>query len=86
LAAICYGSSIFTWQTTPSPQLYLASVGNNLEMSWLIPSTNFVVQQSSDMMSWSELTNPPTLNLTNLQNQIMLSVSTSNGFFRLTAP
>jgi len=86
LAAALYGGSIFTLQTTPSPQLSLVSVGNSLEMSWLIPSTDFMVQQSSDLISWSELTNPPTLNLTNLQNQIMLSESTSNGFFRLAAP
>ncbi|HEY5298864.1 MAG TPA: hypothetical protein VIK59_13235 [Verrucomicrobiae bacterium] len=48
-----------------------------------MPSTNFVLQQSSDLISWSSVTATPALNLTNLNNELMLSPSNSNGFFRL---
>ena len=82
------GTSSGMWaaQTTPSPQLLLTASSTNLALSWLIPSTNFVLQQSSNLISWMDLTNTPTLNLTNLQNQVSLSTSNSIDFFRLSTP
>jgi hypothetical protein len=78
-------SGIWIYQATPSPQLNFAPADTNLALSWLVPSTNFVLQQNSDLTTanWVTLTNTPTLNLTNLQNQVMLSPSNSSGFFRL---
>jgi hypothetical protein len=77
---------IYTLQTTPTPQLNLAPTNGNLAFYWIIPSTNFVLQQSFDLTSWSDVTNTPTLNLTNLQNQVTFSPSNSSGFFRLSTP
>lgn len=74
--------SIWISQTTPAPSLSLAPT-NGLQLSWLIPSTNFVLQQSSDLANWSAVTNVPVLNLTNLQNQVTLPLSEGNAFFRL---
>jgi hypothetical protein len=37
-------------------------------------------------MSWTNLTEAPTLNLTNLQDQVSLSASNRMGFCRLAAP
>ena len=51
-----------------------------------MPSTNFVLQQSADLLSWTDVTNPPVLNLTNLQNQVTLPPSGSSGFYRLKTP
>jgi hypothetical protein len=73
---------IYTWQTTPAPQLNLAASSTNLFLSWIVPSTNFVLQQSPDLISWEDVTNTTTLNLTNLQNQITLLPANSS-FFRL---
>ncbi len=73
-------------QTTPSPVLSLVPCGTNFVLSWIIPSTNFVLQQSSDLISWNNVTNPSTLNLTNLQNQIIQSPSNDSGFYRLATP
>ena len=78
-----YDGGIWTFQTTPSPQLNLATSSTNLALSWLIPSTNFVVQQSPDLISWSSVTDAPALNLTNLNNELSLSPTNSSGFFRL---
>jgi photosystem II stability/assembly factor-like uncharacterized protein len=94
LAAVAYGylngvvtaGGIWAWQTTLAPQLNVSPSSANLAISWIIPSTNFVLQQSSDLTSWANVTNTPTLNLTNLQNQISLSPSNSIGFYRLTTP
>jgi len=55
--------------------------------SWLIPSTNFVLQQNLDLTAtnWTDITNTHVLNLTNLQNQIFLPLPASNSFYRLKA-
>jgi photosystem II stability/assembly factor-like uncharacterized protein len=77
---------IYASQSTPTAQLTLVPSGSNLNVSWIIPSTNFVLQQSSDLASWTDVTNPPVLNLTNLQNEVILSPTGSSGFYRLKTP
>lgn len=81
-----FGQTAFISQSIYSPQMNLTPLPTNLVLSWIIPSTNFVLQQSSDMTDWADLTNAPVLNLTNLQNQVTLPLSASNGFFRLKTP
>lgn len=78
---------IWTSQSVPSPQMNLASVGNGLAFSWIVPSTNFVLQENSDLATtnWLTLTDTPTLNLSNLNDEVVLSPSNSSGFFRLLA-
>lgn len=80
------GGGIYTSQTTPAPHLNLTSSGGNLTASWIIPSANFVLQQSSDLTLWADLTNAPTLNLTNLQDEVVLSPTNGSGFYRLKTP
>ncbi|MGB8368080.1 MAG: hypothetical protein ACLPYZ_09960 [Limisphaerales bacterium] len=83
--ACASGSAIYTSYSIPSPQLDLTPTNGNLTLSWLVASTNFVLQQNSDLTTanWATLTNVPTLNLTNLQDQVILSPANSSGFFRL---
>jgi photosystem II stability/assembly factor-like uncharacterized protein len=78
-------NGIYAFQTTPSPQLNLVPSGSYLDVSWIIPSTNFVLQQNSDLSTtnWTDMTNLPVLNLTNLQNEVILSPTNSSGFYRL---
>jgi photosystem II stability/assembly factor-like uncharacterized protein len=73
-------------QTVYAPQLNITPSSNSAMLSWLIPSTNFVLQQSSDLASWSDVTNAPVLNFSNLQNQVTLPLSAGNVFFRLATP
>ena len=81
------GGGIYTLQTTVSPQLNLAPSSTNLTLlAWTVPSTNFVLQQSADLSAWLDVTNPPVLNLTNLQNQVTLTLSNPASFFRLKTP
>jgi DNA-binding beta-propeller fold protein YncE len=72
---------IYVLQTTPSPVLSLSAADNVL--SWIIPSLDFTLQQSPDLQNWTDVTNPPMLNLTNLQNQVTLPAPDGNSFFRL---
>jgi hypothetical protein len=77
---------IYVSHTTPVPSLNIAPSDTALALSWTIPSTNFVLQQSSDLTSWADVTNAPVLNLTNLQNEVTLSPSNSSSFYRLKTP
>ncbi len=86
-AALGSPNYVYTWQSTPSPQLNLTASSNSLAFSWLIPSTNFVLQQNLDLTTtnWVALTNQPTLNLTNLNDEVVLPQTNSSSFFRLIA-
>jgi len=77
---------IWNLQTSPLSKLNISPSFNNLTLSWIIPSTNFVLQQSVDLTTWSVVTNAPVLNYTNLQYQVSLTPSNSNAFFRLSTP
>ncbi len=79
------GGRIYAAYSTPTPQLNLMSASSNLLLSWIMPSTNFVLQQNSDLNAtdWMTLTNSPTLNLSNLCDEVTLSPTNSSGFFRL---
>lgn len=85
LAAVANGGGICTWQTTPAPALTIAPVGNGLVISWVIPSTDFVLQQNSgfDPSNWTDVVPPPALNLTNLQNQVTIAMPSGTTFYRL---
>lgn len=77
---------IWSSQTISSPLLNYFPNNEALFFSWLIPSTNFVLQQSSDLNNWSVVPNTPVLNLTNLQNQVALPIPAGNNFYRLKTP
>jgi len=77
---------IWTCRTTPSPQLSVAPSSVSLTLAWTVPSTNFVMQQSSDLQNWADITNQPVLNLTNLQDEVILPPPGSNVFYRLKTP
>jgi photosystem II stability/assembly factor-like uncharacterized protein len=79
---------IYRLQTTPSPRMNLILLSTNLAFLWTVPSANFVLQQNVDLntSNWMTLTDTPALNLTNLQNQVMLSPTNSSGFYRLATP
>ena len=80
------GGNIYILQILRPPVLNLTAAGSGSLLSWLVPSTNFFLQQSADLVSWENFSNTPSLNFTNLQNQIMLSPSNGNSFYRLSTP
>jgi hypothetical protein len=87
MVAAGFPGGIYTLHTTPGPSLSIsAATSNCVALSWLIPSTNFVLQQSSDLLNWSTMTNVPILNLTNLQNQVVTPISDGSAFYRLATP
>ncbi len=79
--------SIYILKTTPEPRLNLTSVSNRVALSWITPSIDFRLQQSSDLrtQNWMTVTDAPSLNYTNLQSEVFLPKPASNTFYRLSA-
>ena len=86
LVALANGGGIYTLQAMSPPRLSITPSGKNLTVSWTVPSANFVLQESSDLISWTNAAAAPTLNLTNLQDQVSLSASNRISFCRLATP
>jgi hypothetical protein len=82
--ALLNGSTIFLSEAViPAPTLNVTVSNSNLLLSWMVPTTNFILQQSFDLVNWATVTNVPILNITNLQNQVILPFSQSQSFYRL---
>lgn len=81
-------TKIYASYTPARPTLAMRQTNGNATISWLVPSTNFVVQQNTDLSTtnWVDMTNIPVLNLTNLQDEVTVPRSESNTFFRLKTP
>ena len=50
-----------------------------------MPTAKFVLQQMDDLTQpgWTPITNAPTLNFTNLQNEVTLPSPSGSSFYRL---
>jgi hypothetical protein len=83
LYASAQNGGIWTLQTTQAPQLNIGFSSADLNLSWTVPSTTLVLQESPDLVSWASLTNASAINFTNLQEQVTLSPTNGVGFFRL---
>ena len=44
------------------------------------------MQESPDLQNWADMTNQPVLNLANLQNEVILSPTGGDAFYRLKTP
>ena len=84
--AVLDSGSIYISEANPPPTLNVAISGGSVLLSWMQPVSNFILQQSADLVTWSNVTNAPQLNITNLQNQVALPLSPSQTFFRLREP
>jgi hypothetical protein len=76
---------IWVGRTAPAPVLGLTTSGPGLVLSWVLPSANFVLQQSSSLQppAWTDLSSAPVLNLTNLQEQLLLLPGGDPAYYRL---
>jgi len=86
LVAVVDGGGIWISQSIPAPLLTLRASGGVGVLAWTVPSMNFILQQNADLSApnWTEVTNAGSLNLTNLQYEVGVSLlQNSNSFFRL---
>jgi hypothetical protein len=84
LAVVDYPGGIVTSRSTLHPNVRMASDGGNAVISWIVPSTNFVLQWAAGPSStWDDVSTPPGLNLTTLEHQVVIPPTNSQGFYRL---
>lgn len=86
LVAVVYGGGIWVSQTLPAPRLNITVSNGNLLLSWIVPSMDFALQQNSNLTTatWTDVTNRSVLNLTNLENQVIVATPAAGGrSFRL---
>ena len=88
LAAISNLGGIWSAQATPRTPLNLAPANGTLVFSWPISSAHFVLQQRLDLAAadWVTVTNPPVLNYSNLQYQVVITPNGSSALYRLATP
>jgi hypothetical protein len=87
LVAAAYHAGIYTLQTTPAPALNIRAASAGLQLSWIKPSQNFILQESPDVgaTNWTDVGASAVLNLKNLQNEVTLQPSNNRMFYRLAA-
>jgi photosystem II stability/assembly factor-like uncharacterized protein len=85
LVAVSYGSNggIYTWQAIPSLNLAVTNGGCLLSWPYLSSTTNYGLQQISDLTTtnWAAVTNQP--GVTNGHYQVMLPAQSGNQFYQL---
>jgi hypothetical protein len=66
------------------PRLSVAQSGAQVQISWLVPSSSFVLQENADLATtnWTDVTTPPSLNFTNLHDELRISSSLAASFYR----
>ena len=91
--AVAVGTSglpggIYILQSVRPPSLSITATTSALNLSWTVPSTDFVLQQSVGLpaTNWSALPAVPSLNSVTLQNQVTLPPPNASAFFRLATP
>jgi len=84
-AAADQTGGIWISRSTPAPLLTATQSSGRITISWGLPSMDFVLQQNIniDTGNWMELTNIPTLNLSNLRHEVTVSLSRGENYFRL---
>ena len=68
-----------------APLLSLAASAGTPIISWLVPSSSFVLQENSDLATtnWTDVPSTPSLNFTNLHYELTLSPVGTSRFYRL---
>jgi hypothetical protein len=86
LIAAAQAGGIYVRQTTPTPALHVTRSGNQLLISWPVPSMKFVLEENSSLSTanWSPLSAPLKINYTNLNYEATIPILPSEAFYRLT--
>jgi hypothetical protein len=85
LVAAAKDGGIYVLQTVPIPSLSITISGQNAVISWTIPSTSFELQENSTLTStnWTQVGTIPSLNTTNLHDQVAVPFTGNAAFYRL---
>lgn len=76
---------IYTMRSTPSASLVVTGSADGVNISWLVPSVDLVLEQNSDLgtTNWTEVAATPTLNYADLHYQVSIPPPSGRMFYRL---
>jgi hypothetical protein len=82
------GGGLFGGASPAEPTVQIGVTNANVSLSWIVPSSPFVLQQKQSVGSgvWSTVSVTPRLNPSTLCNEVSVPASGSSGFFRLASP
>jgi hypothetical protein len=86
LAATIIGDGVYSTHWEPyAHRLYFAPSNGGLTISWLVPSSGFVLQENFDLntTNWIDVPLSPALNFTNLNYEVTVSPAPGSRFYRL---
>jgi hypothetical protein len=85
VAAAAKDGGIYILQTAPNPSLSITASGGTAVISWTVPSMSFDLEENSNLSgtNWTQVGTVPSLNFTNLNNQVTIPVTGSSVFYRL---
>jgi hypothetical protein len=79
--------ALYAVQTPGAPVLHIFLTGTNTAVvAWTAPSTGYVLQQNTNLVSaaWLGVTN--SVNVVGSENQVIISPPSGNRYFRLFHP
>jgi hypothetical protein len=84
LVTVAWNGGIIASHSTPQPGSGIAPAGGNIAVSWIVPSTNFVLQTSAGSgTGWTDVATAPVMNLTNLMYEVVVPTTNPAAFYRL---
>jgi hypothetical protein len=83
-----FSGAVATFETNPAPSLAVTRSGRVLVLSWVVPSMNFVLEQSADPggTNWTEVPGTPVLDYSTLQERVTVPAPAGPMFYRLEGP
>jgi len=74
--------------SSPAPVLHIGPTNSDALVSWIIPSSPFVLQQKASLsdVGWAPSPDPGVINPNTLNNEATVRASNSFGLFRLSNP
>jgi len=74
---------IYFSQSVRSPWANIMPTNGHVMISWFVPSTNFILLQSSNLLKWTTVTNKPVFNTNSVQDDVTLVLTNKPRFYRL---
>jgi hypothetical protein len=84
LYAASANGGIWVRRSQPAPRLAISAAPSAGLLSWVVPSSALALQQTGETFSnWTDVTNPPSMNLSNLHQQLTVPMNRTSSFYRL---
>jgi photosystem II stability/assembly factor-like uncharacterized protein len=80
-----FDPGLMVHQSVPAPVIDIGVTAGQVVLSWVVPSANFVLQQSPEIgaTNWIDVPGTPVLNYSTLREEAIVSGSGSRMFYRL---